>query len=115
MSDGFKPDSRIQQIAEAYSLDAIDFASSAFRLKLDGSDASVQHIETIATALHNQLAKADPPEEKILQFAKMLGSYIGEVFRKNHGATWGIVVLNGQEYPGLESTNSGTRLWPWGR
>jgi len=41
----FTPDSKIQQIAEAFSLDACDFLRDHFSITLDWSDASVQHIE----------------------------------------------------------------------
>jgi hypothetical protein len=49
-------------------------------------------------------------------FAKMFGSYIGEVYRKNHGATWGLVEMAGQRFPGLKSESAASTLfWPWGR
>src|SRR5262249_50740703 len=43
----FTPDPKIQQIAEAYALDARDFAERAFHITLDWSDASVQQVEVI--------------------------------------------------------------------
>lgn len=115
MDSGFQEDSKIQQIAEAYSLDAVDFAKNAFGIELNWSDESVQHIEAILSRLHSELPQSSPPEEKIFQFAKMLGSYVGEVFRKNHGATWGIVLVGGEKFPGLQTKQSGTQFWPWGR
>ncbi|HDX8616329.1 hypothetical protein [Aeromonas dhakensis] len=48
-----------------------------------------------------------------MSFAKGYGSYIGEVYRRNHGGEWGIVNLNGQKFPGLK-TKSGVNFWPWG-
>jgi hypothetical protein len=38
-----------------------------------------------------------------MQFAKMFGCYIGEVYRENHGATWGLVEMDGQRFPGLKA------------
>ena len=87
MSKGFTEDPKIQQIAEAYSLDAVDFANDNFQIKLDWSDKSVSQIESILEIFHDQLASADPSEEQIFQFAKIFGSYVGEVYRRNHGAT----------------------------
>ncbi len=47
--------------------------------------------------------------------AKVLGSYVGEVFRRNHGATWGMVDLEGQSFPGLKASGQAGLFWPWGR
>ena len=49
-----------------------------------------------------------------MSYAKAYGSYVGEVYRRNHGAEWGIVNLGGQKFPGLR-TKFGTNFWPWGR
>jgi hypothetical protein len=50
----FTPDSEIQQIAEAYALDARDFAERAFRTTLDWSDSSVEKVEVILDKLYRQ-------------------------------------------------------------
>jgi hypothetical protein len=110
----FTPDEKIQKIVEAYSLDAVDFAANKFNIKLDWSDASVRQIETILDTFHRDLGNSHPTEEQITQIAKIFGSYIGEVFRKNHGGQWGIVELNGQRFPGLQSP-AGSLFWPFGR
>ncbi|MDR3416175.1 MAG: hypothetical protein P4L83_08315 [Nevskia sp.] len=44
----------------------------------------------------------------------MMGSYIGEVFRKNHQAEWGWVTLQGNKYPGMHRQSVGL-FWPWGK
>jgi hypothetical protein len=54
-------------------------------------------------------------DEQVLQFAKLFGSYIGEVFRRNHGGRWGIVTLEGASFPGFEAAADAGRFWPWGR
>lgn len=112
---GFVVDDKVQKIAEAYALDAVDFARDHFGLHLDWSDGSVQHIETILTRFHNEIARAKPSEDQIIQFAKMFGSYVGEVFRRNHGARWGIVTVGGATFPGMEANRSRSRFWPWGK
>jgi hypothetical protein len=111
----FTPDEKIQKIAEAYALDAIDFVRDNFHLTLDWSDASIKQVETVMDTFARERARSKPPEEKVMAFAKMFGSYIGEVYRKNHGATWGMVDLNGQRLPGLKKNKDGTLFWPWGR
>lgn len=111
---GFTPDDKIQKIAEAYALDACDFFRDHFHITLDWTDPSIERVELVMDTFHRQLAQAKPSPEKVMQFAKLFGSYIGEVYRKNHGATWGMVEMNGQSFPGLQ-TRSGTLFWPWGR
>jgi hypothetical protein len=111
----FTPDEKIQKIAEAYSLDARDFLCDHFRVKLDWSDASIQEIEKAMDTFSRQAQSAKPTEEQVMGFAKMFGSYVGEVYRKNHGATWGMVEMSGQSFPGLKAELNGTLFWPWGR
>lgn len=115
MVDSFTPDKNVQMIAEAYALDAVDFAQKNFQIDLDWSDESVERMEAILEVFHNQLDQAKPPEETIMQFAKMFGSYVGEVFRRNHGATWGLVNLDHDSFPGLQSDRNALNFWPWGR
>ena len=115
MSEHFKNDPSIQKIAELYSLDAIDFARSHFKLELDWTDESVAYIESMLTVFHDQMADEKPSEEQIRLFAKMFGSYVGEVFRRNHGATWGMVNLEGNEVPGLKADGAAGLFWPWSR
>jgi hypothetical protein len=111
----FTPDDKIQKIAEAYALDACDFLRDHFQITLNWSDASVQHIESVSDTFHRQLKSAKPSEDQIMGFSRMFGSYIGEVYRKNHGATWGMIELNGQSFPGLQAKLSDLTFWPWGR
>jgi hypothetical protein len=113
--EGFVVDDKLQQIAEAYALDAVDFARDAFALHLDWSDGSVQHIETILTRMHDEMASARPTQDQVLQFAKMFGSCVGEVFRRNHGGQWGMVTLGADTFPGMEANKGGGRFWPWGK
>ena len=73
------------------------------------------HIETVLDQFHREKAKARPTPEQVMQFAKLFGSYVGEVYRKNHGGSWGIVELNGEQFPGFKAQNVDSTFWPWGR
>jgi len=115
MTDNFTEDSGIGQIAMACASEAVDFARDNFKLVLDWSDDSVAHVETMLGVFHDQLAEADPGEEKVFGIARLFGSYVGEVFRRNHGATWGIVELGGETFPGLRAASSSWLFWPWAR
>jgi len=110
----FESEPKIGQAAEAYSLKMIDFAKTTFGIDLNWSDESIRQIETIAAALHEDYKKKHPTPEQVAHMYRMVGSYIGEVYRKNHGAEWGWVISpGGDRFPGLESAS--TRCWPWAR
>jgi len=110
----FEADPEIQKIAEAYALDMIDYAKQTYGIDLDWSDGSVQQVERIAALLHDEYEKAPPTSEQIAPFYRALGSYIGEVFRRNHGAEWGWVTLEGDRFPGMQHRPS-SLFWPWGK
>ncbi len=111
----FTPDEKIARIAEGYSLDAVDFFRDHFQLTLDWSDESIKKVESVMDTFHHELEREKPSDEQVMQFAKLFGSYIGEVYRKNHGAAWGWVELNGQRFPGMKKDANGNLFWPWGR
>ena len=115
-SQSFTSDPKIQKIAEAYALDAIDHSKKQFGIILDWTDASVANVEKSLALMHSSYMSTipRPTEEQVMSFAKGYGSYVGEVYRRNHGGEWGMVNLNGQRFPGLR-TKSGTNFWPWGR
>ena len=111
----FVQDEKIQQTATAYALDAIDFAQDYFQITLDWSDESVRYVESILDRFHRDLPTANPSEQTIYQFAKMFGSYVGEVLRRNHAAQWGLVTAGGETFPGMYSKHMDLEFWPWGK
>jgi hypothetical protein len=114
-SETFRRDDNLARIAAAYCLDCLDVARGNFNTELDGSEASIALVEQMLGQLHDQLDVAKPTEEQIGAFAKMFGSYVGEVFRLKHGAEWGIVRIGDKEFPGMQSSSGGTTFWPWER
>lgn len=115
MSQAFTEDNGVQQVAEAYAADAISFAKGVFNIELDWSDESIETIEEILDVLHQDARKNSPAEDRIMGFAKALGSYVGEVFRRNHGASWGLVHLGDDTFPGLQAEKTLGLFWPWGK
>jgi hypothetical protein len=81
----FAPDLKIQKIAEAYSLDAVDFSAKEFGIKLDWSDASIANVEKALEQMSSSYASKSPKptDEQVMSFAKAYGSYVGEVYRRN--------------------------------
>ncbi|VWC55443.1 hypothetical protein BLA9940_02309 [Burkholderia aenigmatica] len=112
----FSPEPNIPKVAEAYSLDAVDFSAKQFGIKLDWSDASVANVEKALAQMSSSYVSANPrpTDEQVMAFAKVYGSYVGEVYRRNHGGEWGVIALGGRRFPGLRTT-SGSSFWPWGR
>lgn len=115
-TQSFTPDANVQKMAQAYAQDAVDFAKRQFAISLDWSDSSISNVESALAEMHTLFLSTNPrpTEEQVMSFAKGFGSYLGEVYRRNHGGEWGIVNFSGQQFPGLQ-TKSGTNFWPWGR
>ena len=115
-SPDFVADDAVRQAAEASAADAVRIAQQQFHLKLDGSEASIDDVEHVLDNLHTtySLASKKPADSELMPFAQAFGAYVGEVYRKNHGATWGTVTLNGNQYPGLR-TDTGVNVWLVGR
>ena len=113
-SPPFKKDQKLQQIAEAYTLDAIDFARDHFGVELDRSEGSVKRIEEMLHQMHSELVEAKPSQERIYSFAKMFGSYVGEVFRQHHGGQWGVATIDVEPIPAIKA-EAGAMFWPWGK
>jgi hypothetical protein len=110
----FSEDARYQAVAEACALDAIDFARDNMKRTLDWTDRSIDTLESILDVFSRDLAKSKPKDEDIQGFSRMWGSYLGEVYRKNHGATWGLITHGDDSFPGMRA-KSGTLFWPWAR
>ena len=105
----------IKREAMAECIDLSEYVLKTFGVRLDWTDGSIEKIEQLLGYLHQQSQKDKPTEAQTFAFAKGFGSYIGEVYRRNHGAEWGVVTLGDQEFPGLRTSGSGLEFWPWGR
>jgi hypothetical protein len=107
----FEADPKIRQMAEDSSRNMIHCAKEQFGIELDWSDDSIQEIERIAGRVHRSYLKDGPPLGRVASYYTMIGSYIGEVFRRNHGGEWGVVTLNGERSPGIKHNPDGL-FWP---
>ena len=114
-SETFRSDDNLAAVAAAYCLDCLDVARLNFDTNLDGSEASIALVEQMLGRLHEQLQIARPTEAQIGAFAKMFGSYVGEVYRLKHGAEWGVVRVDDKEFPGMQAAANGLQFWPWER
>ena len=112
MKDPFTPDPKLQEMARNFAPGAVEFAAKHFQTKLDYSDSSVAAVETILDRLHRSLAAAAPPKEQIDHYAQLFGCYLGETFRRNHAATWGIIPSGASKVPSMRSGKTGTVFYP---
>jgi hypothetical protein len=133
MSIEFTPDPKLQLMAQSFAQDAVAFAEKVklfrppaagrpghvtigdFRIRLDYSDASIRDVEDILAEFNRELPAAKPEPEQIERFARIYGCYIGETFRRNHGATWGATPHGNGKMPSMRSDRSGTVFFPWMR
>lgn len=111
----FTPDKRVQGASENYAAQAVACAKNTFQIHLDLSDESIKDVGSILDRIHQQAIKDKPTYEELFEFARAFGSYIGEVYRKNHGAEWGLLTWDGEVFPGLKCKDGGGIFWPWGK
>jgi hypothetical protein len=104
----FVPDATIQKTAEAHALDAVDYSQKRLGIALDWTDGSIANVEKALALVHSSFVTATPKptEDQAMAYAKAFGSYVGEVYRRNHGAQWGMVTLGGQQFPGLRRSRA---------
>jgi|GEM_PF-1479504 len=112
---GFIPDRRIEAEATEAAAEMIERARRNFDVALDFTDASIRKVEALLQQLHLRARNDKPSDAQVFDYAKGLGSYVGEVFRRNHGAEWGVVALGDDSYPGMRSTHREQLFWPWRR
>lgn len=86
------------EIMAAYAANAVTFAHSNFGISLDFTIESVEQVEALANRLFHtrpkgfiaRLFRKEPSDTDVQNVCKMLGSYIGEVYRQNKGGEWQI-------------------------
>ncbi len=108
----FETDSSAQGTAMRHARELVVFAQSELNLKLDFSDASVRDVEELAGSLHADFRRQRAGADEVAPLVTMIGSYLGEVLRRNHGAQWGWVSVNGHRVLGLKAARTGALFTP---
>lgn len=108
----FEPDRGAQHTALRHAHDLVSFARSALDLHLDWTDASVRAVEELAGSLHADVRRRRAGVDEVAPLVTMIGSYVGEVLRRNHGAEWGWVSINGRRLLGLKLAPTGALFTP---
>jgi hypothetical protein len=109
ISDDFRPDPQLQRIAIQNADLCVKFIQTKFGKDADYSEVFLPHIEHILQLLHLSISAEKPSESDIEHFSAMMGSYLGETFRRNHGGEWGVSEGN---TPTL-SFGSDYKSFPW--
>ena len=110
----FEADAKLANKAAKRAAELAAFVSAKYAQKLDYSDDSIELIDPILDELHSLYVDEQPPEEQIVPLAEGFGSYIGEVYRKNHGGTWGWITEGERVFPGIKPERGGL-FWPWAK
>ena len=110
----FEADSVLAKRAAKRAEELTKLVEAQFQVKLDYSDESIEQIDTIIDKIHASFVEEQPPETYLLPISQGLGSYIGEVYRRNHEATWGWITEGNEVFPGLKQVGGGY-FWPWAK
>ncbi len=108
----FTPDRGTARSASQHANDMVQFAAAELNLKLDWSDSSIEEIEALASQLHGDYRREHASFGDIERLVQMLGSYVGEVFRRNHGGDWGTVAARGKRIVAMKPEHGGAVFWP---
>lgn len=108
----FAADATAARAAARYAGDMVRFAQLELAVALDLSDASIAQIEQLAGALQTDLWRERGSYSEIEALVQMLGCYVGEVYRRNHGGEWGYVDVQGRRLMALKARVDGRLLWP---
>ncbi len=88
----FVPDFEMAERAQRDAREAMTYAAKYFGRTRYGSVSSIKDIDNILDQIHGSVSASEFPKETTQSFARIFGSYFGEVLRQAHGATWGIDV-----------------------
>ncbi|MEM7468134.1 MAG: hypothetical protein AAF387_14765 [Pseudomonadota bacterium] len=110
----FEADSALAKRAAKKAEELTQLFDAQFSTKLDYSDDSIDKLDAIVDEIHGSYVAEQPPETALLPVAQGIGSYIGEVYRRNHDAVWGWITEGDQVFPGLKQ-KSGGYFWPFAK
>lgn len=93
-----------QQAMRAHAEDAVGYARVRFDAAIDYSPESLVDLERMLARLARALPKGParlirraPPADDVANVVRMLGAYLGEVMRREHGGEWVLVEDDGRE------------------
>ena len=111
----FNPDPTVEAEALRYAAEAVQSAERYFGVVLNGGGESVARVEQILGRVQEMLAATGLSREAAEPFARLYGSYFGEVVRARYGGTWGIARIYSDRIPALQVSPRDVVLVPWVR
>ena len=114
LGDTFEADKDLAKRAAKKADELTQFAEAQFQIKLDYSDESIDELDKILDQIHAMFVDEQPPDSQLIPLAQAFGSYIGEVYRRNHEGTWGWITQGEKVFPGFEQATGGL-FWPWAK
>ena len=81
----------IDRVARNYAGHAVRGAEVDAGVKLDGSERSVEQVDKVLTLYRTGPRFRSRNRGVLHHRAREFGYYVGEVFRRHHGGTWGMV------------------------
>ena len=108
----FAADNDAARVASRHARAMVQFAQVELNLELDWSDESIAMIEEVASELHADLRRERGNLRDVETLVQMLGSYVGEVYCRNHGGAWGFAATNGRRLMAVKAKEGNTLLWP---
>jgi len=101
----------VQETAKVYAEAAVEFGAR-YSKTFDFTVESIKQVEQLADVLSEAIPEESPSEEKILEMARVLGSYVGEVYRRTQGGEWEYDIF--MNAASIESPK-GFAFWPIAR
>lgn len=110
----FEPQEEIDDEARDAAEEAVSFAGDQLELELDYSEESVAIVESILEKVSLLIIDEPQSERSDLawSYADIFGSYVGEVYRKHHGGSWGIAKVGQDKFPAVGNESTGDVFWP---
>jgi len=108
----FAADPGVARAASRHALELVEFAKVELNLTLDFSDDSIAAIEEVASALHADIRRERGSLSDVDTLVQRLGSYVGEVYRRNHGGQWGYASTQGRKVLAVKAKTGDSLMWP---
>lgn len=112
--ESFEADSALAKSAAKKADELTQLVETQFQIKLDYSEDSIEELDAIMDQIHGMFIQEQPGEASLIPMAQGFGSYVGEVYRRNHDATWGWITQGTEVFPGLQQAKGGL-FWPWAK
>lgn len=92
----FSPDEAAASRAAGDARELVRFAGDALCTRLDWSEASLHAVDELAGSLHADLRRRRAKPADVAPLVAMIGSYVGEVLRRERGGDWGWLLAGGR-------------------